>query len=322
MRCIKLLVIAFASLTFGSQISAQPSYPDRPIKLVVPFPAGGDTDILGRLIANGLSQGLKQTVTVENRAGATGMIGVEAVAKSKPDGYTILLTITATQAMLPHLHSKMPYDALKDFTPIGQAVRSGIILLVNPDVPAKSVQELISLAKSKPNGLPYASWGNGSGGHLVGEGIKLASGANLSHVPYKGVAPALNDLMAGHIPVMFTGFGAAIPLINSGKVRALAVIGTQRSPILPDVPTLIEQGINFDGEAWMGLFAPAGTSPEIVKRLNTELNKTLELPEVTQRLRSLGFVPQPTTPEQFGATALTFWEKWGKIIRTLGIKLD
>lgn len=322
MRFIKLLVIAFASLTFGSQISAQPSYPDRPIKLVVPFPAGGDTDILGRLIANGLSQGLKQTVTVENRAGATGMIGVEAVAKSKPDGYTILLTITATQAMLPHLHSKMPYDALKDFTPIGQAVRSGIILLVGPDVPAKSVQELISLAKSKPNGLPYASWGNGSGGHLIGEGIKLASGANLSHVPYKGVAPALNDLMAGHIPVMFTGFGAAIPLINSGKVRALAVIGAQRSPILPDVPTLIEQGINFDGEAWMGLFAPAGTSPEIVKRLNTELNKTLELPEVTQRLRSLGFVPQPTTPEQFGATALTFWEKWGKIIRTLGIKLD
>jgi tripartite-type tricarboxylate transporter receptor subunit TctC len=216
----------------------------------------------------------------------------------------------------------MPYDALKDFTPIGQAVRSGIILLVNPDVPAKSVQELISLAKSKPNGLPYASWGNGSGGHLIGEGIKLASGANLSHVAYKGVAPALNDLMAGHIPVMFTGFGAAIPLINSGKVRALAVIGTQRSPILPDVPTLIEQGINFDGEAWMGLFAPAGTSPEIVKRLNTELNKTLELPEVTQRLRSLGFVPQPTTPEQFGATVLTFWEKWGKIIRTLGIKLD
>jgi tripartite-type tricarboxylate transporter receptor subunit TctC len=322
MRFIKLLVLACTTLTFGSQISAQPSYPDRPIKLVVPYPAGGDTDILGRLIANGLSQGLKQTVTVENRAGATGMIGVEAVAKSKPDGYTILLTITATQAMLPHLHSKMPYDALKDFTPIGQAVRSGIILLVNPDVPAKSVQELISLAKSKPNGLPYASWGNGSGGHLIGEGIKLASGANLSHVAYKGVAPALNDLMAGHIPVMFTGFGAAIPLINSGKVRALAVIGTQRSPILPDVPTLIEQGINFDGEAWMGLFAPAGTSPEIVKRLNTELNKTLELPEVTQRLRSLGFVPQPTTPEQFGATVLTFWEKWGKIIRTLGIKLD
>jgi tripartite-type tricarboxylate transporter receptor subunit TctC len=322
MKFINLLVLACATLTFGSQISAQPSYPDRPIKLVVPFPAGGDSDILGRLIANGLSQGLKQTVTVENRAGATGMIGVDAVAKSKPDGYTILLTLTATQAMLPHMHSKMAYDALKDFAPIGQAVRSGIILVANPDLPVKSVQELISLAKSKPNGVSYASWGNGSGGHLVGEAIKLTSGANLLHVPYKGVAPALNDVMAGHIPVMFTGFGTAIPLINTGKLRALAVIGKQRSPVLPDVPTLIEQGIDFDGEAWFGLFAPAGTSPEIIKRLNTELNKTLELPEVNQRLKSLGFVPQSSTPEQFAATVLTFWEKWGKIIGALGIKLD
>jgi len=322
MKFINLLVLACATLTFGSQISAQTSYPDRPIKLVVPFPAGGDSDILGRLIANGLSQGLKQTVTVENRAGATGMIGVDAVAKSKPDGYTILLTLTATQAMLPHMHSKMAYDALKDFAPIGQAVRSGIILVANPDLPVKSVQELISLAKSKPNGVSYASWGNGSGGHLVGEAIKLTSGANLLHVPYKGVAPALNDVMAGHIPVMFTGFGTAIPLINTGKLRALAVIGKQRSPVLPDVPTLIEQGIDFDGEAWFGLFAPAGTSPEIIKRLNTELNKTLELPDVNQRLKSLGFVPQSSTPEQFAATVLTFWEKWGKIIGTLGIKLD
>ena len=322
MKFLNLFLVAYAALTFTGQIDAQPSYPDRPIKLVVPFPAGGDSDILGRLIANGLSQGLKQTVTVENRAGATGMIGVDAVAKSKPDGYTILLTLTATQAMLPHMHSKMAYDALKDFAPIGQAVRSGIILVANPDLPVKSVQELISLAKSKPNGVSYASWGNGSGGHLVGEAIKLTSGANLLHVPYKGVAPALNDVMAGHIPVMFTGFGTAIPLINTGKLRALAVIGKQRSPVLPDVPTLIEQGIDFDGEAWFGLFAPAGTSPEIIKRLNTELNKTLELPDVNQRLKSLGFVPQSSTPEQFASTVLTFWEKWGKIIGTLGIKLD
>lgn len=322
MKFINLLVAACATLTFTSQAGAQPSYPDRPIKLVVPFSAGGDMDVVGRLLANELGRGLKQTVIVDNRPGATGMIGVDAVAKAKPDGYTLLLTLTATQAMLPHMQSKMPYDALKDFAPIGQAVRSGIILVVNPTLPVKSVPELIALAKSKPGGLSYASWGNGSGGHLVGEAIKSRSGANLVHVPYKGVAPAINDVVAGHIPVMFSGLSSVIPYIKTGKLRALAVIGKQRSPVLPDVPTLIEQGVDFDGEAWYGLFAPAGTSPDIVKRLNTELNKALESPDLGEHLKSLAFVPQPTTPEQFSATVRSDWEKWGKIIRTLGIKLD
>ena len=259
---------------------------------------------------------------MENRAGATGMIGEEAVAKAKPDGYTLLLALTATQAMLPHLNSHMPYDTRKDFAPIGQAVRAGIILLVNPTLPVKSVPDLFALAKSKPDGLSYASWGNGSGGHVIGEALKSASGANLTHVPYKGVAPVLNDLVAGHILVSFAGLGSAIPYIKAGKVRALAVTAKQRYPVQPDVPTLIEQGVDFDGEGWYGLFAPAGTSPDIVKRLNTELNKVLELPDVGERLKSLGFVPQPSTPEQFSATVRSDREKWGNIIRTLGIKLD
>lgn len=322
MKFINLLMAACVTLNFASKVGAQPSYPDRPIKLVVPFPAGGDADSLGRLLANELSRSLKQPVIVDNRAGATGMIGEDVVAKSKPDGYTLLLSLTATQAMLPHLVSNMPYDTRKDFAPIGQVVRTGIILLVHPSLPVKSVPELIALSKSKSDGVSYASWGNGSGGHMIGEIIKSASGAKLTHVPYKGVAPALNDLIAGHILVSFTGVGSAIPYIKAGKVRPLAVIAKQRYPLLPDVPTLIEQGIDFDGEAWYGLFAPAGTSPDIVNRINTELNKVLALPNVDEAMKSLSLVAQPSTPEQFSVKVRSDRDKWGKIISTLGIKLD
>ncbi|MGH8790916.1 MAG: Bug family tripartite tricarboxylate transporter substrate binding protein [Cupriavidus necator] len=322
MKLIKLLLAAFATLALAGEVVAQPSYPALPIKLVVPFPAGGDSDILGRVLAQKLGAGLQQTVVVDNRPGATGMIGVEAVARAKPDGYTLLLTLTATHAMLPHLHARMSYDALKDFMPVGQAVRSFIVLVVDPSLPVKSVPELIALAKSKPGKLSYASWGNGSGGHLVGEAVKSRAGIDLTHVPYKGVAPAMNDLVAGHIPIMFTGLSSALPYIKAGKMRALAVITRQRVPTLPDVPTLIEQGIDFEAEGWYGLFAPAGTRPDIVMRLNAELNKALELPEIRDRLLSINFVPQPTTPEQFSDVLKSDYAKWGKIINTLGIKLD
>ncbi|MEG2047269.1 MAG: tripartite tricarboxylate transporter substrate binding protein [Comamonas sp.] len=322
MKLIYSLLTACAALTLAGQTAAQPSYPSQPIKLVVPFPAGGDSDILGRLLAQKLGTGLKQSVMVDNRPGATGIIGVETVAKAKPDGHTLLLTLAATHTMLPHLHSRMSYDALKDFVPIGMAVRSAIVLVVDPSLPVKSLSELTALAKAKPGKLSYASWGNGSGGHLIGEAVKSRVGVDLIHVPYKGVALAMNDLMAGHIPVMFTGLSSALPYIKAGKMRALALVTKQRVPTLPDVPTLIEQGVDFEAESWYGLFAPAGTPAATIKQLNTELNKALELPDLRDRLMSINFLPQPTTSEQFSDIINNDYAKWGKIINTIGIKID
>ncbi len=322
MKLINALMAACAALTFVGDITAQPSYPSQPIKLVVPFPAGGDSDILGRLLAQKLGLGLKQAVMVDNRPGATGIIGVEAVAKAKPDGHTLLLTLAATHTMVPHLHSRMPYDALKDFAPIGMAVQSFIVLVVDPSLPVQSVPELIALAKAKPGKLSYASWGNGSGGHLIGEAVKSRTGVDLTHIAYKGVAPAMNDLMAGHVPVMFTGLSSALPYIKSGKMRALAVVTKQRVPTLPGVPTLIEQGVDLEAESWYGLFAPAGTPPAIIKQLNAVLNKALELPDLRDRLMSINFLPQPSTPEQFSDVINSDYAKWGKVINTIGTKFD
>ncbi|AKJ31086.1 MFS transporter [Caldimonas brevitalea] len=308
---------AAVCITAAPAVSAQDEWPRaKPIRLVVPFAAGGTSDILARLLAQQLQLRLGQTVVVENKAGAGGVIGADAVAKAAADGYTLLLGTVASHAINPALQPKLPYDAAKDFTPVMLLGSISNVLLVGAGQPVKTVQELVQQAKAQAAPLPFASAGTGSSQHMSGETFKLMTGARLTHVPYKGSAPAIQDVIGGQIPMSFETTVVALPHIRSGKVRALAVTSAQRSKALPDVPTMAEAGVpGFDVSSWQAFYAPAGTPPPIVKRLHEELSEIVAMPEVKARMDSLGVDHTPNTPEQFAAFGRDELAKWSRVVK-------
>jgi tripartite-type tricarboxylate transporter receptor subunit TctC len=313
-----ILCCAFAGFAANAQ-----QYPSRPVRFVVPFAPGGSVDTLARTIGPRLADALGQQIVVDNRPGGNGDIGMLIVAKSPPDGYTILLGYIANLAIAPSLYPKMPYDPAQDYAPVTQVATSPNVLTAHPSVPAKGLKELIELAKAKPGAVNFASTGVASVGHLTGELLNSLAGMKMTHVPYKGGGQAIIDLVGGHVQVMFSGFSAAMPHIKSGKVRALAVTGAKRSPALPDVPTIAEQGFpGVEATAWYGVLAPAGTPKPVVARLHGELVKILKSADVAQRLDALGFEMVGSTPEQFASYMKAETRKWAKVVKASGAKPD
>jgi tripartite-type tricarboxylate transporter receptor subunit TctC len=315
-------LLCAALAVFLSPALAQ-QYPTRPVRFVVPFAPGGSTDTLARTIGVKLADSLGQQVVVDNRPGANGDIGMMIVAKAPPDGHTILLGYIANLAIAPSLYAKLPFDPVKDYAHITQIATSPNVLTAHPSVPAKGLQELIALAKTKPGAINFASTGVASVGHLTGELLNNLAGMKMTHVPYKGGGQAIIDLLGGHVQVMFSGFSAAMPHIKSGKVRALAVTGIKRSPALAEVSTIAEQGFpGVEATAWYGVLAPAGTPKPVVTRLHGETVRILKLPDVSQRLDGLGFEIVGSTPEQFGAYIRSEIKKWEKVVKASGAKPD
>jgi len=311
-----------ACAALASNVSAQ-TYPTHAIKLVVPFPAGGTTDILARDVAKRLTETLGQSVVVDNRPGAGGNIGADLVAKSAPDGYTLLMGTVGTHAINPSLYAKMPYDHVKDFAPVVLVAGVPNVLVVNPSLPVNSVADLIKLAKAKPGTINFASSGNGTSIHLSGELFKTMTGVDMTHVPYKGSAPALADLIGGQVQVMFDNLPSSLPQIKGGKLRAIAVTSTKRAPALPDVPTVAESGLpGFEASSWFGILAPAGTPAPIIARINGEVNKWLQSPEGKQQLATQGAEAAGGPPEQFSAHIRTETDKWAKVVKASGAKVD
>ena len=314
-----MVTVMFAG---ASAFASAQAYPTRPIRLVVPYPAGGGGDLLARPLAQSLTETLGQQVIVENRGGAGGNLGMELVAKSPPDGYTLVLGLTAQFAVNPSLYPKMPYDPVKDFAPVTLLVRNPYILLVHPTLPVRSVKELIALAKARAGQLAFASAGNGSGAHLSGEMLKTMAGIDIVHVPYKGAAPAITDLIAGQVPVSFTVWRSSGPHVKSGRLRALGVSTANRAPALPDLPAIAETLPGYDLPVWYGVAAPAGTPREIIARLNAEILRTLATPDSRKRMAMDAAEPIGGTPEQFGDYIRSEIVKYAKIVKESGAKID
>ena len=316
---MKRLLVLLLCCT-AMQVFAQ-AYPSKAVRMIVPYPPGGGNDTLARLFAAKLSDRMGQQFVVENRPGAGAMIGTEAAAKSAPDGYTILLSSIATHALSPNLYSRVPYDPVKDFAPITLLGIAPTVLVVNADLPAKTLQELINLAKKQQ--LAYASGGNGTPPHINAEVFKSVAGIDLLHVAYKGGGPALVDLMAGRVQAMLDTAASAMPHVRSGKLRALAISAPRRSPELPDLPTFAEAGLpQYDTNAWYSMHAPAGTPPDIVRRLNAELVAILKDPEILARFKQLATDPVGNSPEEFATFVRAELDKYARIIKAAGIKLD
>jgi tripartite-type tricarboxylate transporter receptor subunit TctC len=317
----RLIALVLCSL-FLAAANAQEAYPSRPVKFILPFPPGGGTDILGRIIAERLSASLGQPVVTENRGGAGGNVGAEAAAHSAPDGYTIVL-VAPSLAISPSLYSKLNYDPVKDFSPISLVATVPNVMITNPSVEAKNLQEFIALARSRPGQMNFGSGGAGTSNHLAGELFNIVTGAKLVHVPYKGVNLAMQGVLAGEIQLVFIGIPAALPHIKAGKLRALALVAPQRSPALPEVPTVAEAGLkDFEVTTWYGVLAPAGTPRPIVTRLNGELVKIMHTPEVKERLATMATDPLTSTPEEFAAYLKREIAKWGEVVRKANLKAD
>ena len=313
---------ALTLLACASVCQAQ-DYPARPIRIIVPSTAGGSVDTLARTVGTNLSQRWSQQVVVDNRSGAGGVIAGEITAKAAPDGYTLIMATIAAMATNVSLAKKLPYDPVRDFAPITLVAAQQIVLLVNPAVPAKSVQELIQLAKAKPGQLTFASAGNGSGGHLSGELLKILAGIDLTHVPYKGIAPAIVDVISGQVSMTFASIISGTPHVKSGRLRPLAVTGAHRSPALPEMPTMIEAGVRgYESSTWYGLLAPKATPRAIVTKLNREVVAIVNLPDVKTHLLGEGAEPVGNTPEQFGEFIKAEIAKWGKVIRAAGLRAE
>jgi tripartite-type tricarboxylate transporter receptor subunit TctC len=294
-------------------------YPSRPVKMIVPFGAGGPTDIFTRALGDELHRALKQPFFLENRPGAGTIIGSEAAAKSPPDGYTLLM-ISATQTTTETLVPNKSFKLMRDFVPVASVMTSELVMVVHPSVPVKTVQEFIALAKAKPGKLNYASSGVGSNYHMAGELFKNVTGTDMQHVPYKGSTGARNDIISGQVEMMFDSVPSVAPMIQAGRVRALATTGKQRSAILPDVPTLIESGVPHEATIWLGVMVPTGTPQAIVELLNTEINKILVRPDVRESWEKLGAVPVVMKPDEFGRYVQSEIDKWAKVIQVSGIK--
>jgi tripartite-type tricarboxylate transporter receptor subunit TctC len=319
---LTLFAAACAVVSSAAPTHAQ-TWPQKPVTYIVPFPPGGTTDILARAIAQKLGPALGTTIVVENKPGAGGNIGSDFVAKARPDGYTILGGTISSHAINPSIYKSMPYDAVKSFQPITLIGTNANVLVVGAASPYKSVQDVIAAAKAKPGSISFASAGNGTSQHLSGELFKSLAGIQMEHVPYKGSGPAIQDVMAGHVPLMFDTTVVAAPHIQSGKVRALAVTSTKRVGSLPNVPTMAEAGVKgYEIVSWQGIFAPAGTPKEVVQRLNAEVVKILAMPDMRERLAGLGLDPVGNTPDEFAAFQKGEITKWAKVVKEAKISAD
>jgi tripartite-type tricarboxylate transporter receptor subunit TctC len=318
-----LFLCALCVLYGSSFLPAQAqTYPSKPIRLIVGFPAGGPTDIVSRTIAPKMSEALGQTVIVDNRGGAGGVIATEQVAKSPPDGYTLLMGTIGGIAVAMSLIPNRGYDTLRDFAPVTQAVTVTNLLVVHPSVPAKNVKELLAIARSKPGRLNYASSGNGTVTHLAGELFKLLGKVDITHIPFKGGAPALTALISGEVDLSYENSLVVTPHVKAGKVKALAVTGLKRSRLMPELPTIAETLPGYNASGWYGLFVPAATPKPIVARLNQEAVKALRMPDVVKTLSSQGAEPVGNSPEEFGAFVKSEIEKWANLVKVAKMKLD
>jgi tripartite-type tricarboxylate transporter receptor subunit TctC len=320
---LRALAVALLAMPVVAAAAERPTYPTKPLRFIVTFAAGGGTDIFARAIALKFTEAWGQPVIVDNRAGGNGNIGTDIVAKAQPDGYTILLTTNATIVINPSLQ-KLPYDPVRDFEPVSLVAALPFVLVAHPSLPAKSVSELIALARAKPGQLNYGSSGGGGGAHLSGEMMQTMTGIRMTHVPYKGAAPALIALLGGEVQFMFVSILTVTPLIESGKVRALSVTSAKRSPSLRNVPAMAETpGLaGFETDLWYGMLAPAKTDPRIVNQLYRETSRVLALPELKGRFEPTGTVMVGSTPKEFAATIKSDLAKWAKVIKASGAKLD
>jgi len=322
----KLLFQAFLSL--GLVIGLVPSvlaqgYPNKSIRIIVPFPPGGGNDVIGRIIAQKLTERLGQQVVVDNRAGANGIVGLQALMQAPPDGYTIAVAAAGPTAVNPSLYEKLPYDSLKDFSYITNMVIFPLILVTHPSVPAKTTQDLINLAKAKPKQLFYGTPGSGNSAHLAGELLNSMANVQTVHVPYKGQGPAMADLVAGQVQMMFASIPSVLPQVKSGQVNAIAMGSAKRVPSLPEIPTLSESGVpGFEAYSWAGMLAPAKTPKEIIARLNKEIVDILKQKDVADKLNQQGALPVGDSPEQFAAYVKAEIDKWGAVIKSANIKAD
>ena len=316
-RLLAVVVLGLSTSAFAQ------TWPAKPIKWIVPFAPGGTTDILARTIGEKLTVALGQPVIIENKPGAGGGVGADFTAKAPPDGYTIMGGTISTHAINASLYKSLPYDPVKDFVPITLIARVPNMLVINPDIAAKNVAELITLLKANPGKYSFASSGNGTSQHLSGELFKSIAGVDMQHIPYKGSPPALQDVVGGQVAMTFDNITTAWPLAKGGKLRALAVTTAKRSAVAPDVPTLSESGLaGYEVGSWQGVFAPAGTPPAIVKRLNAEIVKIINMPDVKEKLIGLGAEPVGNTSEEFAALVKTEVVKWAEVVKQSGAKVD
>jgi tripartite-type tricarboxylate transporter receptor subunit TctC len=311
-------LLAAAPTTFG-----QAAYPTKTITIIVPFPAGGTTDILARILGQYMSTSLGQPVVVDNRGGAGGNIGGQAAARAPADGYTLFMGTVGTHAINSSLYKKMPFDPVKDFAPLTRVAMVPNLLVAHPSQPFKTVPELIAYAKANPGKVNYGSSGNGTSIHLSGELFKTMTKVEMTHVPYKGSAPAVSDLLGGQIAIMFDNLPSALPHVKAGKLRAIAVTSAKRSPELPNVPTVAESGVpGYEATSWFGMFAPAATPPAIVTQLNAVIVKALNDPDVKKKISEQGAEPHPEKPAEFAAFIQAETAKWGKVVKASGASLD
>ena len=310
-----------AGLALAAAGASAQAYPSKPIRMMVPFPAGGGSDTMGRALGQKLTERLGQSVVIENRPGAGGSIGADVVAKAAPDGYTILLGSTSELVQYPNVNPKIPYDPVRDFAPITLVGTVPLVLVIHPSLPAKTVKDLVALAKARPGEINFGSAGNGSTTHLAVELFILMTGARMTHVPYKGSPQAVTDLVAGNVQLGIPTMPAALGFIKAGRVRALAVSSGKRTPVLPDVPTMREAGITeYETDLWTGVLAPAGTPPAVLTRLHAEIVHALGLPEVKDTLGRQGAVPASSSSQEFGSYMRTELAKWARVVKAAGVK--
>ena len=319
----RVIVTVLLATGLFSQQAALAKYPTKPVHIVVPYPAGGAVDAFARVLTQQLSEMWGQQVVVDNRPGASTMIGAEQVAKSPPDGYTLLLTAELTLVIVPHLYEKIPYDPLRDFAPIVALVSATQALVANPSLPVKTVKDLVALAKAKPGQLTYGSFGNGSTGHLNMEVLQAMTGARFNHIPYNGAGPAMNDVIGGHIDFMLAALSIVKGNVQAGKLRMIGVGSNHRSSEFPDVPTISESGApGFEAKSWFGLVAPAGTPPDVIKKINQDVTKVISDRAFAEKfLAAQGLEPITGTPEQFAALVRAETVRWGKVVKDADIKV-
>lgn len=313
--------IAFVSAVVAP-VAAQ-NYPLKPVRWIVPFPPGGGTDLTTRILAPKLAEALGQQIVVDNRPGSGGTLGLGIAAKAPADGYHIVTVQTANMAIAPSLYKKLQYDSLKDFAPVTQGVTASLVMVAHPSFPPRNVAELVKLARSKPGAITYGSPGNGTGGHLGTELIKILAKVDMIHIPYKGASPALTDLMGGQITIYLSSIPPAAPLVKSARLKAIGVTGSKRNATLPEVPTFAESGLpGYVVESWYGVAVPAGVPRDIVARLNSDLVRILGMPDVREKFATDGSEPAPSTPEQFAAFLREEHQKWGRVAREAKVQVD